>query len=77
MTPKILIVPVVKLIDFKPQTAAKTTFREPSPVISHLLKFSFSPEKRKKTVNVSVRFLTDSKSLRKNVECWQYTKKHD
>ena len=55
-------------MDFKPQTASKTPFREPSPSISHLLKFAFSPEKREKIVNVSIRFLTDSKSLRKNVE---------
>ena len=63
-----LIVSVVKLIDFKPQTASKTPFREPSPAISHLLKFSFSPEKRENTLNVSTRFLTDSKLLRKKVE---------
>ena len=50
---------VVKLIDFKPQTASKTPFRELSPAISNLLKFPFSPEKREKTVNVSFRFLTD------------------
>ena len=63
-----MIVPVVKLIDFKPQTASKAPFREPSPAISHLLKFAFSPERREKTVNVSIRFLTDSKLLRKKVE---------
>ena len=61
-------VSAVKLKDFKPKTASKTPFREPSPAISHLLKFAFSPEKREKTVNVSIRFLTDSKSLRKKVE---------
>ena len=44
-TPKILIVSVVKLMDFKPQTTSKTPFREPSPAILHLLKFAFSPEK--------------------------------
>ena len=55
-------------MDFKPQTASKTPFREPSPAISHLLKFSFSPEKREKTVNVSIKFLIDSNSLRKNAE---------
>ena len=59
---------VVKLIDFKLQTASKTPFREPSPAISHLLKFAFSPEKRENTLNVSIRFLTDSQSLRKKVE---------
>ena len=70
---------VVKLIDFKPQTASKTPFREPSPAISHLLKFAFSPEKREKTVNVSISFFTDSKSLRKklNHPRRQYTKKPD
>ena len=66
--PKILIVSVVQLMDFKPQTTSKTPFREPSPTISHLLKFACSPEKREKTVNVSIRFVTDSKSLRKKVE---------
>ena len=49
-TPKILIVSVVKLMDFKPQTASKTFFREPSPAISHLRKFAFSPEKREKVL---------------------------
>ena len=65
-----MIVPVVKLMGFKLQTASKTPFREPSLAISHLLKFAFSPEKREKTVNVSVRFLTDSESLRKKVESY-------
>ena len=54
-------------MDFKPQTASKTTFREPSPVISHLLKFAFSSEKRENTLNVSIRFLTDNKPLRKKL----------
>ena len=63
-----MIVSVVKLIDFKPQTASKTPFREPSPAISHLLKFAFSPKKIENTLNVSIRFLTDSKSLRKKFE---------
>ena len=49
-------------MDFKPQTASKIPFREPSPAISHLRKFAFSPEKGEKTVNVSIRFLTDSNS---------------
>ena len=68
MKPKILIVSVVKLIDFKQQTASKAPFREPSTALSHLLKFASSPKKRKKTINVSIRFLTDSKSLTKKVE---------
>ena len=55
-------------MDFKPQTASKIPFREPSPAISHLRKFAFSPEKGEKTVNVSIRFLTDSNSWRKKVE---------
>ena len=38
LTPTILIVSVVKLMDFKMQAASKTPFREPSPAISHLLK---------------------------------------
>ena len=63
-----LIVSVVKLMDFNPQTASKTPFREPSPAISHLLKFAFSSEKRENTLNVSIRFMTDNKSLRKEVE---------
>ena len=63
-----LIASVVRLMDFKLRTVFKTTFRKPSSAISHLLKFSFSPKKREETVNVSVRFLTDSKSLRKKVE---------
>ena len=64
---KLLIVSIVKLMDFEPQTASKATFREPSPAISHLLKFTFSPEKRENTLNVSIRFLTDNNSLRKKV----------
>ena len=67
-TPKILIVSAVKVMDFKPQTASKNPFREPVPAISHLLEFAFSSEKREKNVNVSVRFLTHSKSLRRKVE---------
>ena len=41
-----LIVSVFKLMDFKPHTTSETPFREPSPAISHLLRFAFSPEKR-------------------------------
>ena len=67
-TLKNLTVSGVKLTDFRPQTASKTPFREPSPAISHLLKFVFSPEKRENNLNVSIRFLTDNKSLRKKVE---------
>ena len=63
-----MIVSVAKIMDFKPQTASKTPFREPSPAISHLLKFTFSPEKREYTLNVSIRLLTDNKSLKKKVE---------
>ena len=62
-----MIVSVVKLMDFKSQTASKTPFREPSLAISLLLKFAFSPEKREYTLNVSIRFFTDNKSLRKKV----------
>ena len=47
-TPKILIVSVVKLMVFKSQNASETPFREPSPAISHLLKFAFSPKKKYK-----------------------------
>ena len=71
---------VVKLVDFNPQTASKTFFREPSPAISYLLKFGFSAEKRESTLNVSIRFLTDNKSLRKkklNHPQRQCTKKHN
>ena len=72
---------VDKLIDFKPQNASKTPFREPSSAISDLLKFAFSPKKREKTVNVSIRFLSDSEKLRKgkklNHPRRQYTRKHD
>ena len=57
---------VVKLMDFNPQTASKTPFREPSPAISHLLKFAFRPAKRE--YFKYFRFLTDNKSLRKKVE---------
>ena len=32
------------------------------------LKFAFSPEKRENTVNASIRFSNDNKSLRKKVE---------
>ena len=63
-----LIVSVVKLVDFKPQTASKTPLREPCPAISHLLKFGFSLEKRENILKVPIRFLTDNKSLRKKVE---------
>ena len=55
-------------MDFNPQTASKTPFREPTPAISHLLKFSFSPEKRENTLNVSIRFFIDNKSLREKFE---------
>ena len=67
-TPKILIVSVVKKIDFQPQTASKTSFREPSPAISHLLKFALRLEKREHTLKVSIKSLTDKTSLRKKVE---------
>ena len=50
LAPKILIVPDVKLMDFNLQTASQSPFREPSPAISHLLKFAFSPEKKKKKI---------------------------
>ena len=59
---------VVKLMDFNPQTASKIPFREPSPAFSQLLRFAYSPEKRANTLNVSIRFLTGNKSLRKKVE---------
>ena len=55
-------------MDFNPQTTSMTPFREPSPAISHILKFAFSPEKRENTLNMSIRFLTDNESLRKEVE---------
>ena len=61
--PKILILSVVKLMDFNPQATSKTPFREPSepsPAISHFLKFAFSSEKRANTLNVSITFLTDN-----------------
>ena len=51
---------VVKLMDFKQQTASKTPFREASPAMSHLLKIAFSPNKKKKTLHVSMIFLTDN-----------------
>ena len=60
--------PVVKLMDFKLQIASKISFRKPSPAISHVLKFAFCPENRENTLNVSIRFLADNKSLRKKVE---------
>ena len=48
-------------MDFKQQTASKTPFREASPAMSHLLKIAFSPnKKKKKTLNVSMVFLTDN-----------------
>ena len=56
-----MIVSIVKLMDFKPQTASKNPFREPSPAILHLLKFGFSSGKKEYTLNVSIRFLTDNK----------------
>ena len=55
-------------MDFKLLTASKISFRKPNVAISHLLKFGFSLEKRKNTRKVSVRFLTDNNSLRKNFE---------
>ena len=54
-------------MDFKPRTTSKIPFGEPSPTISHLLKF-LVPKKENKTVNVSIRFFIDSKTLRKKVE---------
>ena len=53
-TLEILIVPVAKLMDFNPHTAFQIPFKEPTPVISHLLKFAFSLEKRENTLNVSI-----------------------
>ena len=47
---------VVELMDFKPQTASKTPFREPSPAISYLLKLAFS-KKKKEEKNVLILFL--------------------
>ena len=62
------MVSIVKLMDFNPQTASNTPFREPSPAISHLLKIAFSPEKRENILNGLIRLLTDIKSLRNKVE---------
>ena len=64
----VLIVSVVRLLDFKPQTVSKTPFRKASLAISHFLKSAFSLEKQKNTLKVFIKFLTDNKSLRKNVE---------
>ena len=61
LTYKILLV-LVKLMDFK------TPLREHITVISLLLKFSFSPEKRKNSLKVFIRVLTDFKPSRKIVE---------
>ena len=55
-------------MDFKPQTASKTRFTEPSRTISHLRKSAFSPEKTEDNLDVSIRSLTDNQSLRKKVE---------
>ena len=55
-------------MDFNTQTASKASFRKPSPAISHLSNFAFSPEKRENTLNVSIGFLTNNKSLRKRTE---------
>ena len=52
-------------MDFKPHTGWKPLSEN---LVQQLLRFAFSTEKRQNTLNVSVRFLTDSKSLRKNVE---------
>ena len=35
------------------------------PAISHFIRFGFSPEKRKKVLNISARFLMDCASLKK------------
>ena len=43
-----------------------THFRELNPEIPHLLKFAFSPEKN--ALNVSTRFLTFNKLLRKKLK---------
>ena len=72
---------VVKLMDFNRQNASKTSFREPTPAISHLLKFAFSPGKKRKYFKC-FRFLTGDKSLRKKVESsakamYKKNKKHD
>ena len=55
-------------MDFKLQTVSKTPSRELSTAISHLLKLAFTPEKRENTLKLLIRFLTDNKSLSKNVE---------
>ena len=55
-------------MDFKAPAASKKTFKEPNPAISHLMKFVFNPEITEYILKVSIVFLTDNKSLRKNVE---------
>ena len=55
-------------MDFKAPAASKKTFKEPNPAISHLMKFVFHPEITEYILKVSIVFLTDNKSLRKNVE---------
>ena len=60
--------PLVKLTDFNPQAASITSLREPMPEISHLLRFGFKPEYFEKFVKVSIKYLTDLKSRRRNVE---------
>ena len=46
---------------FKLQTACKTPFRGPSPVVLLLLKLSLVLEKREYTLKVVIRFLSDNK----------------
>ena len=60
-------------MDFKPQTDSKTPFREPSPAISHLLKFACSPEKREKTVDVSIRIIREGNIQKSMIkDCYSY-----
>ena len=42
--------------------------REPIPAVSHLLKFDFSSEKRENSLKMFIRYLTEIKPPRKNVE---------
>ena len=56
-TPRIFIVSRVKSINFKPQTAFFTPFRDPIPANSHLPILGFKPEKWEKTLKTFNKFL--------------------
>ena len=61
-----------KLAHFIPQSDTSTPLRDPVLAISHLEKFDLRSKFFKWWENESSNFLTEAKSLLKNVESWVY-----